>query len=101
MNKAQKIIILFFLLVLLFSVLYPPFFVERKTLNVTAVIGTGWDWIFNLKSRFERKDKIYWTDYKKIRFDILSCEILAIGILAGFFIVLAKKIEKREEEKDG
>jgi len=96
-HKTQKIIILFFLLVLLFSVLYPPYFIERKSTRVTIVTGTGWDWIFNLKAQAGGSGTYSWINYKKIRFEILLCEILAIVILAGIFIVLAKKTKRGSE----
>lgn len=94
MNKTQKIIILFFLLVLLFSVLYPPIVIERRLTEARAIKGTGWDWIFNMNSQTEPIGDYVFNVIKRIRFDILLCEILAIVILAGFFIILTKKINK-------
>ena len=83
------------------------------------VIESGWDWIFNMKAgivenksneeenpwdeyfseKKESKPKTvygeqfkYVTQIQKIRFDILACEILAIGILAAFFVLIVHKI---------
>ncbi len=96
MNKAQKIIILITFIFILFAVIYPPYLEMRMAITSgqkDVIVETGWDWIFNLKAERRRpsSDDFIYTYHKKVRFDILVCEILAIGILAGFSIVLVKK----------
>lgn len=93
MNKIQKAIVLFFLLVLLLIVLYPPYYIESKWPSRSVISGTGWDWIFNLKSQPRSKGSAYWIDYQRIRFEILVCEILAVVILAGIFLLITKKVK--------
>lgn len=96
MNKAQKIVILIALVIVLFSVVYPPYLTIRDGVIKNSVRGSDWDWIFNLKSERKEVGEYVFTDYQKIRFDILLCEILAIGILATFLVLIVGK--KKEGE---
>lgn len=94
MNKTQKIIIIMALIILIFAIMHPPYLVLRSSGIRDYIIGSGWDWIFNLKAEKIKSGGYTSFQYQKIRLDVLLCEILAIGILVGFFVVLAKKIKK-------
>jgi len=102
MNKTQKIIILIAIFVILFLIIYPPH-LKMSSFAIRGVRGNeimdiGRDWLFNLKGEKSSGEGYWTTTYYRIRFDILICEIFAIGILACFFIVLTKKIDKRGEK---
>jgi hypothetical protein len=76
MNKTKKNIIMVGLLTMFLSILYPP----HKAFLRYSSSGVIWDWIWNFRA--------------VIRLDILICEILAIAILTGIFI-LADEKQKR------
>ncbi|MBL7083910.1 MAG: hypothetical protein ISS41_09830 [Candidatus Aminicenantes bacterium] len=106
MNKAQKIICLIALALIFLSIIYPPYLlIMVHSKEGESVMKAGWGWLFGFKeeptiiSGLESENPLLISVtiyYYKVKFDILLCEILAIVILAGFFIVLAKKTKKRE-----
>ncbi len=83
MNKVQKKIMLISLVLILFSIIFPPY----KAVIDHVVYKTGWSFIFSLGMM----DIEGYSYYKQIRFDVLFCEVLAIVVLAGILFVTLKK----------
>jgi hypothetical protein len=78
----QKTILIIALCLILFSILFPPYIKEVPVNSRSTLIDSGWKWIFDLSDTH---------GYSKIRFDILLCEIFAIGIIAVILIIYKKK----------
>ena len=73
MNKTKKNIIMVGLLTMFLSILYPPHKIPSSRYFSSRM---SWDWIWN---------------FRPIRSDVLICEILAIAILTGIFILADEK----------
>lgn len=102
MNKAQKIIVLIALLMILICLVYPPYLEMAFAFGKEGIIGAGLDWIFNsfgkkLEEKNTNGDSLSFTVWRKIRFDVLLCEILAVGIIATIFVLIVKKNRKKKE----
>jgi hypothetical protein len=96
MTKRQKTIILTAAGLIILSLLYPPYYrighVIATGKEVTVMVDGGWEPIFDL-SIIENKGGSggYMSIRTKVRFDILSLEILGILVLSGAASIISKK----------
>ena len=51
MNKAQKIILLVMIVLIMLMFLYPPYFKFSGFSDRNYIADSGWDWIFNLTAK--------------------------------------------------
>lgn len=81
MNKAQKITIIIFLLMMFFILMYPP--VGRIFGPTTEVFPVGRNLIFSFPQELEE-------DFSRIQVDIkrLTVELLAVACLGGALMIL-------------
>jgi hypothetical protein len=96
MTKTQKIIILAAAVLIILSLLYPPYYaINRLSDDLKGlIVKSGWGWISMInridKYPFEATGNMVITNYK-IRFDVLSLEIFGILVLAGAAHLTTKK----------
>lgn len=90
MTKTQKVIVLATAALIIATFLYPPYYYFSRSAenNMTNLTYSGWDWIFHVnKTTF---DNPYFHFYR-IRFDIMSLEILGVLVLSGAAFLVTKK----------
>jgi hypothetical protein len=82
MTMTRKVIIIASALLMIFAVMYPPSYSELTSDNWTW-INPGWRFIVNLLD--------HPTKAPKIRFDVLTLEILGILVIAGAAFLVSKR----------
>jgi hypothetical protein len=82
MTLTRKVIIIGAALLIIFAVMYPPYYSELTSDN-WIWINPGWKFIVNLVD--------HPTKAPKIRFDILTFEIFGILVVAGAAFLVSKK----------
>ena len=89
MNKRQRLIIAIGFVLILLSVLCPPYYrVVQTYLGQKSIYQSGWTFIFNIKV-IAGSGRV--SIRNEIRFDILFLAIFIIVILTSFAIFLSKK----------
>jgi len=82
MNKTQKRTIEICLLLIIVSILIPPFNQYAGTTIKAGILKSEWNFIW-----VANKDMVF----RKIRFDILALEWIGIIALGGFFFFIKEK----------
>jgi hypothetical protein len=106
MIKTQKKTVLIAAILIIFSIIYPPYY--RHELSVSSpissyiemkIIYSGWASIFSKEFKAEDGEYEGTTTYyrfSEIRFDILGLEIFGILVLAtAVFLVSKKRLPRR------
>lgn len=81
MTKTQKVIVLAAAIIILFAILFPPYYISILNFNqfVNGQRLSGWKWIGMIRGS------------EKIRFDMLRLEIFGVVVLAGAALLITKK----------
>ena len=98
MNKIQNISIIITLFLAIFAVIYPPY-LEIRNFHPSLLpkvimkkgLKSGWTWFFSLKPHLTRNESGTYINSYKIRYDILTCELLIVALLGCILFILSKK----------
>lgn len=105
MNRAQKIIVILSLVLILVAFLFPPYLVMRNTTlgkvpwGSNRVVDSGWGCLFGFKTMRTQTNYGYYDEYQTIRPDVLALEILAVVTLGGIGLFIFKKPRKLGDKK--
>jgi hypothetical protein len=91
MNKAQKWTIEICLLLIVISIIIPPFFANQYNPNGVKLKRepVGWDFLWEIHQSAFKNERFYHA----IDFSILALEWLAIITLGSFFFLYFRKIK--------